>query len=110
MNDDFLLVQTSIDSEDAAQQLADTLVDQRLAACCWVSGPMRSTYWWKGVHERAQEWVCQFKTRKDLYPELEQAIKLHHSYEEPEIVALPIVAGSASFLAWIEKETKPHTS
>ncbi len=101
----FILVQTSIDSKDEAQKIADTIVGKHLAACCWVSGPINSTYWWKGKIEQAQEWVCSFKTRHDLYNDLEQAIKEIHSYEVPEIVATAIISGSQSFLDWIVKET-----
>lgn len=103
---DFLIVQTSIDSREGAQKIAQTVVSQHLAACCWVSGPITSTYWWKENLEQAEEWVCQIKTRQELYPEVEQSIKAVHTYEEPEIIATPISAGSRGYLAWIEQETK----
>jgi periplasmic divalent cation tolerance protein len=102
---DFIIVQTSIDSRDDAQKIADAVVSKHLAACCWVSGPITSTYWWKGNMEKAEEWVCQIKTRKELYTDVEQAIKAAHTYEEPEIIATPIIAGSQGYLAWIEQET-----
>ncbi len=102
---DFIIVQTSIDSRDVAQKIADTIVKERLAACCWISGPIKSTYWWEGKLEQAEEWVCEFKTRKELYSEIEQAIKAIHTYEEPEVVAVPIVEGSKGFLDWIVSET-----
>jgi periplasmic divalent cation tolerance protein len=103
---EYILVQTSIASTEEAQSLAETMVSKRLAACCWISGPITSTYWWKGKMEQAQEWVCQLKTRKELFPDLEQAIKVIHPYEVPEIVATPIVAGNKDFLEWIEQETR----
>jgi periplasmic divalent cation tolerance protein len=103
---DFIIVQTSIDSQNAAQNIASAIVSQHLAACCWVSGPIKSTYWWEGKMEQAEEWVCSFKTRQELYGAIEQAIKKVHSYETPEIVANPIVAGSQSYLDWILDETK----
>lgn len=56
--------------------------------------------------ERASEWTLQFKTRDDLYDKLEQSIIALHSYETPEIIAIPITAGSQSFLDWIKDETK----
>jgi len=102
---DFLLVQTSIDTKDGAQKIADTMVSNRLAACCWIYGPIHSTYWWKGKIEQAEEWVCQFKTRSKIYNDLEKAIREMHPYEEPEIVATPIAVGSLSFLSWITRET-----
>ncbi len=100
-----IIVQTSIDSKEAAQTIADTVVQQRLAACCWVSGPIHSTYWWQGAIEQADEWVCQIKTREELYSELETAIRAVHSYDEPEIIATPITEGSQGYLAWIAAET-----
>ena len=105
----YILAQTSVDSNEAAQNLAQVVVSERLAACCWISGPITSTYWWKGQMEQAAEWVCSFKTRLDLYNDLEQKIKENHSYEVPEIVATPIVAGSQSFLDWISQETQKQT-
>ncbi len=103
---EFILVHTSIDSKDGAQKIADLVVSKRLAACCWISGPITSTYWWKRKMEQAEEWVCQIKTRQELYSDLEQAIKNIHPYEEPEIVAIPILLGSQSFLDWIIAETQ----
>ena len=102
---DFLIVRTSIDSKDAAQKIAESMVKERLAACGWVSGPIQSTYWWQGELEQAEEWVCELKTRKELYAELEQAIKKMHSYDEPEVIALPVREGSKSYLDWIVRET-----
>lgn len=103
---DFIQVYTAIDSKEAAQRIADAVVTRRLAACCWVSGPITSTYWWQGKLEQAEEWVCTMKTRKELYDELEKAIKEVHTYDTPEVLATPIVAGNKSYLDWIENETQ----
>jgi periplasmic divalent cation tolerance protein len=102
---DFLEVRTTIDSPEAAQKIADALVSARLAACVQVSGPITSTYWWQGKMEQAQEWLCTAKTRRDLYPALEQAIRQAHTYDEPEILASQIVTGSRGYLDWVERET-----
>ncbi len=104
----FIEVRTTIDSREGAQEIAEALVSKHLAACVQVSGPMTSTYWWQGKIEQAQEWLCTVKTRKDLYPELEQAIREVHTYEEPEILASEFVAGSQGYLAWLERETERH--
>ncbi|GHO65907.1 divalent-cation tolerance protein CutA [Ktedonobacter sp. SOSP1-52] len=103
---DFIQVYTAIDSKEAAQRIADAVVTRRLAACCWVSGPITSTYWWQGKLEQAEEWVCTMKTRKELYDELEKAIKEIHTYDTPEVLATPIVAGNESYLDWIANETQ----
>jgi periplasmic divalent cation tolerance protein len=103
---EFIEVHTTIDTREAAQNIADTLVSKRLAACVQISGPISSTYWWDGKMEQAQEWVCTAKTRKDLYNLLEQAIKEVHTYETPEILAVTIIAGIKSYTDWIQQETE----
>ena len=103
---DLIQVMTTINSRDAAQKIAESVVGQRLAACAQVIGPITSTYWWKGKRETAEEWLCLMKTRKELYEELEQAIRTAHSYEVPDILAMPISAGLQSYLDWIVNETK----
>jgi len=100
-----LEVHTTIDSVESAQEIAMVIVGNRLAACVQISGPITSTYWWQGKIEQAQEWVCTAKTREDLYPALELAIREMHTYDEPEILATSVVAGSAGYLDWIKRET-----
>jgi periplasmic divalent cation tolerance protein len=102
---DFLEVHTTIDFQEAAQKIAEALVAKRLAACVQISGPIISTYWWQGKIEQAEEWVCTAKTRRELYDELEQAIRETHTYDVPEILAVPIAAGNKSYLDWICAET-----
>jgi periplasmic divalent cation tolerance protein len=68
-----------------------------------VIGPIRSRYRWQGAVEEAEEWQCLAKTEAALYPRVEEAIRALHSYEEPEILATPIVAGSDGYLGWISE-------
>jgi periplasmic divalent cation tolerance protein len=98
---DHLQVLTTIDSEEAAERIAAALVERRLAACVQVLGPIASTYRWQGEVERAREWMCVAKTTAARYPEVEAAIRELHPYDEPEIVATPIVAASPGYLAWL---------
>lgn len=100
-----IMVETKIDSRDGAHRIAQALIERRLAAAAQVSGPITSTYWWKGQIERAEEWACSVKTRLDLFDPLEQAIRELHPYETPSIVATAIVAGSPGYLKWVEAET-----
>ena len=79
---EFIQVTVAINSEEGAHRIAEALVTKRLAASVWVSGPITSRYWWKGNVEQAEEWVCTAKTRKDLYYEVEQAMKEIHPYED----------------------------
>ena len=103
---EYIEVHTAIDSREGAQKIADTLVSRRLAACVQVSGPITSTYWWQGKMEQAEEWLCTAKTRRELYDQLEQAIREVHTYEVPEILAVSIVVGNADYLDWLSQETK----
>jgi periplasmic divalent cation tolerance protein len=102
----FLQVQTTTDSRAEAVELARAAVESRLAACAQVSGPLASTYWWEDSVERAEEWLLTLKLPARGYPALAEFITRRHSYDEPEIVALPIVAGSEAYLSWIEEETR----
>ena len=102
---EFIQVTTAIDSKEGAQKIAQILVERRLAACVHVTGPITSTYWWQGKMEKEEEWTCTAKTRKELYGDVERTIREAHPYDEPEIVALPIVNGSQSYLNWIVAET-----
>ncbi len=101
----YLQVLTTVQAREDAQKMAGALVEARLAACVQVVGPTLSTYWWKGKIEKATEWLLLIKTRKELYAQLEQAIKELHPYQTPEIIALPITAGSREYLDWIAKVT-----
>ena len=103
----YLQVQTTTDSRAEAMELSRAAVEARLAACAQVAGPMASVYWWDGGLERAEEWLVLLKLPVDRYAELAAFITERHSYDEPEIIALPIVTGAASYLAWIRDETRP---
>jgi periplasmic divalent cation tolerance protein len=100
---DYLQVLTTAGSEAEAETIASALVERRLAACVQVAGPVASTYRWQGAAETAREWQCLVKTTAGRYEEVEAAIRELHSYDEPEIVATPIVAGSAGYLRWIDE-------
>jgi len=103
---DYIQVITTTEKKDDAHRIAMSVVERRLAGCVQVIGPITSTYWWKGVIETAEEWMCVIKTRKDLYPELEGSIREVHPYEVPEILAVPIAEGSKDYLEWLGNEIK----
>lgn len=96
-------VVTTAGSEEEAGRIASVLVERQLAACVQVAGPIVSRYRWQGEIEVEQEWQCLAKTTRAAYEVVEAAIREVHSYDEPEIIATPIVAGSAGYLAWIEE-------
>jgi periplasmic divalent cation tolerance protein len=104
---EYIQVVTSIDHREAADAIAKSMVEKRLVACVQITGPVTSTYRWKGRIEVADEWLLIMKTRKELYLELEKAIKEKHTYDEPEILAIPVTAGSSGYLGWVAEETGP---
>lgn len=96
-------VLTTAGSEEEAERIATALVEERLAACVQVLGPITSRYRWQGKVEVEREWQCLVKTTRARYPEVEAAIRRLHPYDEPEIIATEIVAGSPGYLAWVEE-------
>ncbi|MBO0803522.1 MAG: divalent-cation tolerance protein CutA [Nocardiopsaceae bacterium] len=106
----YLQVQTTTDSRAEAMELARGAVDARIAACGQVAGPIASTYWWNDELERAEEWLVFFKLPVGRYPDLAEFLAREHSYDEPEIIAVPIVAGSPGFLQWLSEETQAARS
>ena len=98
---EFIQVFTTTGSPEEAQQIAETLVREGLAGCVQVLGPIRSMYRWQGAVETAEEWLCLIKSRSDLYPQLEAAIKALHSYEVPEIIAVAVTHGYEPYLTWL---------
>lgn len=98
---DYIQVLTTVSSEAEAERICSVLIDRRLAACVQVLGPIASRYRWKGEIEEAREWQCVAKTEAARYAEVEAAIREAHSYEEPEIVAIPVLAGSKGYLDWV---------
>jgi periplasmic divalent cation tolerance protein len=98
-------VLTTTETQEDAEALARSAVERRLAACAQVIGPITSIYWWEGSLQTATEWQCLLKTREARFDELRAHLQQAHPYETPEIIATPIVAGSAAYLEWIERET-----
>jgi periplasmic divalent cation tolerance protein len=101
---DYSVVLTSCDA-DLGQRIAAALVSQNLAACVQ-SLPIQSTYRWKGEIETAYETLLLIKIKTADYDAVEQAIRAIHSYETPEIIALPVQHGFSDYLAWIDAVTR----
>ena len=99
----FIQVMTMTETKEQAEAIARYLVEKKLAACVQVMGGIESTYLWKEKIETSRECLCQIKTREDLFGQVETAIKQLHSYETPEILAVPIIQGSAEYLKWLDE-------
>lgn len=98
---EFCTVLVTAGSEDEAATIARTLVEERLAACCSIIPAVRSVYRWEGAVQDERETLLVIKTAAAMFPRLEERIRALHSYDVPEIIALPIVEGSADYLAWL---------
>ncbi|MEV4970134.1 divalent-cation tolerance protein CutA [Streptomyces scopuliridis] len=102
---EYLTVLTTTDSADKAEDLARGVIEARLAACAQISAPVTSVYRWRSAIETSEEWQILFKTTAARYDALEAHLKEAHDYETPEIIATPVVRGSAEYLTWITEET-----
>ena len=97
----FILVQTTSNSVEVLKKIARLLVEKRLAACVQIGGPLESYFRWEGKTDSAKEWLCSIKTTKETWPQVREAIQELHNYDTPEIIVLPIVDGSDSYLKWV---------
>lgn len=91
-------------SQDEARSLARLLIEERLAACVQILPAMQSLYVWQGSTEQSDEILLLVKTTLDVFSHLEETVKRRHSYDTPEIIALPVIASSASYLSWMMKQ------
>ena len=103
---DYLLVSMTTSSLEEAEKIAEALVQERLAACVNIVPAITSIYRWQGEVHRDSEVLLIAKSRPELFDPLAARVKELHSYEVPEIIALPIVAGNAAYLSWIEESVK----
>jgi periplasmic divalent cation tolerance protein len=82
------------------------LVSRRLAACVHVSGPIHSTFRWQGAVETAEEWLCTAKTVASRVADIERLVTELHTYDVPELIVTPIVAGSDAYLQWLAEQVQ----
>lgn len=105
MREAAIIILTSVPDGAVASALAQALLDERLAACVNIGGPVQSIYHWRGRIETGQEVPVAIKTRSALYSSVERAIRKIHPYDTPEILAIPLVDGDARYLDWLASET-----
>jgi periplasmic divalent cation tolerance protein len=104
LTDDPIVVFMTAPHREEAVRLADMLVGAHLAACVQILPEMESVYRWQGNIERQTEILLIAKTTRSKFDELEREVRALHSYETPEIIALPMIAGSQSYIDWLTKE------
>lgn len=106
---DALVVLVTVGSESEAETIAGALLDERLAACVTIGGPIRSVYRWRGRIADDREWQLVIKTRAALFDALADRVRALHSYDVPEIIGLPVTAGSPPYLEWLDDATLPRS-
>jgi periplasmic divalent cation tolerance protein len=101
-----IIVLTTVPNEQEASELAGKIVGERLAACVQILPKMRSVYVWEGSVQREEEHLLLIKTLEERYAELEAFIVENHSYETPEIVAVPAGSVFGAYLNWVREEVR----
>jgi len=104
MADEIVVLVTASDKQEA-QMLGREVVKQRLAACANIVEGVQSLFWWQGAIADENEALMLLKSTRERFPRLVERLKTLHSYETPEIIAIPIMAGSEEYLAWLREET-----
>jgi len=101
-----IVVLVTVGSAQEAETIATALLEERLAACVNVTSPVRSLYRWEGRIADDREWQMVIKTQARLFEALAARVRALHSYDVPEIIALPVLAGTTDYVDWIQNETK----
>jgi len=103
----YMVVLVTTGNRREAEKIACHLLEEKLIACANITGPVSSVFKWAGKVERAEEYIFLMKSRLDLFEELSETVKALHSYEVPEIIALPIVNGSSTYIEWLDSCLRP---
>ena len=103
---EFIQVSTTSDQKETLQEIAQHLVDLKLAACVQIGGPIESVYRWQGKVETATEWTCSIKSARTLFPSIQELVHEKHNYDEPQIIVVPIIDGSKAYLDWLNENCK----
>lgn len=104
---EYCVVLVTVPSEEAGETISDVLLTEQLASCI-STFPIKSAYVWNGKITKDQEFQLFIKTRKDLFPQVQEKVRNNHSFEVPEIIMLDIHAGFDKYLNWISETTQKH--
>ena len=105
-NTNYIIVLVTAANKTEAEEIAQTLLKEKLIACTNIINPVTSFFYWLGKIDKCEECLMVMKSRMDLFAELSVLVKGLHSYEVPEILALPIVDGSKAYLGWMGEVLK----
>ncbi|HJY85103.1 MAG TPA: divalent-cation tolerance protein CutA [Candidatus Binatia bacterium] len=100
---DAIVILVTAGSEAEAEKIARALVEEQLVACVNILSPIRSIYRWQGQVADDREWLLLIKTRAERFAAVESRVKALHSYQIPEVIALPVVAGAEGYLRWLQE-------
>ena len=109
VTDKLVVLITAADKKEC-RKIARHLVEARLAACVNITGPIESIYRWQGKIARDREYQLFIKTTREIFPEIKLAISKLHSYENPEVICLPVIDGSEKYLQWVDDSLKTVSS
>ena len=108
MSGNYIVVLVTVDSEEQAKRICDVLLQRKLIACANIVKDVQSFFWWKGKVDQSSELMVIMKSRSELLEEIIRLVKENHSYDVPEVVALPIVGGNPDYLRWIDESVEIH--
>lgn len=97
----YIVVFMTVPDKKEATKIAQSLLKEKLIACANIVGPVSSLFWWKGKIDKASEFLVIMKSKKNLFKKLSERVKELHSYEVPEVIALPVIDGLPSYLNWL---------
>lgn len=103
----YVIVVTTTANREEAVKIVNQLLQKRLIACANIVGPVSSLFWWKEKIEGAEEFLVFMKSRGELFKRLSERVRALHSYEVPEVLALPVVKGLPSYFEWLDASLQP---
>ncbi len=106
MKDSYIIIMVTTASKQEAENIAQKLLEEKLIACANIIGPVSSHFHWSGKIEQAEEYLLLMKSNQDLFNDVAAEVKALHSYEVPEILALPIFKGSKGYLDWLRSSLR----
>jgi periplasmic divalent cation tolerance protein len=107
MSMSYVLVIITTSNKEEAVKIVRDLLKERLIACANIVGPVSSLFWWQGKIDETNEFLVFMKSSKNLFERLSERVREIHSYDVPEIIALPIIEGSPPYLDWLKASLQP---
>ncbi|MEM2093509.1 MAG: divalent-cation tolerance protein CutA [Candidatus Bathyarchaeia archaeon] len=106
----YCIVLVTVSSREEAEKIVRSLLEEKIIACANIIGPVFSIFWWHGRIDNAQENLILMKTKESLFSRLAERVKTLHSYQVPEIIAIPIVKGYKPYMDWLESNLNSTTN